>query len=190
MLRKETSKIADKEIMKRLWDPSLETLKNINLDNEIKKVLNFFLILIFSNSCFSEYIENLNIERVIDGDTVVLNLNEETYRVRLVEIDAPESNQPFGNESTDYLKNLLKDGMVNIEILGTDRYGRKLGRLDWQGENINRAMVKAGFAWVYEKYVINSYLYDDQNEARYLRKGLWRDKTPIEPWKWRKQKNN
>ena len=41
MLRKETSKIADKEIMKRLWDPSLETLKNINLDNEIKKVLKF-----------------------------------------------------------------------------------------------------------------------------------------------------
>ena len=41
MLRKETSKIADKEIMNRLWDPSLETLKNSNLDNEIKKVLNF-----------------------------------------------------------------------------------------------------------------------------------------------------
>ena len=47
-----------------------------------EKFLNFFLILIFFQFCFSEYIENLIIERVIDGDTVVLNLTR-----RLTELD-------------------------------------------------------------------------------------------------------
>ena len=153
------------------------------------KVIHLFFLLFISTFCFSEYLENLAIKKVVDGDTVHFFHNEEVYKVRLIEIDAPERNQPFGNDSTDYLKSLLREGRVNIEISGTDRYGRKLGRLYWKGENINRAMVSAGFAWVYDDYVTDLSFYDDQNRARYLEKGLWNDENPIAPWNWRKLKN-
>ena len=106
----------------------------------------------------------------------------------MIEIDAPERNQPFGSDSTDYLKSLLREGRVNIEISGTDRYGRKLGRLYWKGENINRAMVIAGYAWVYDDYVTDLSFYDDQNQARYLKKGLWSEGSPMAPWNWRRLK--
>ena len=153
------------------------------------KNISLLAVLLISNFCFSEYLENLVIKKVVDGDTVHLYHNEEVYKVRLIGIDAPEWNQPFGSDSTDYLKSHLREGRVNIEISGTDRYGRKLGRLYWKGENINRAMVSAGFAWVYDDYVTDLSFYDNQNKARYLKKGLWNDKNPIPPWRWRKQNN-
>ena len=150
------------------------------------RIIHLFLIFIFSNFCFSEYLENLAIKKVVDGDTVHIYHKNEIYKVRLIEIDAPERNQPFGSDSTDYLKSLLREGRVNIEISGTDRYGRKLGRLYWKGENINRAMVSAGYAWVYDDYVTDLSFYDDQNQARYLKKGLWSEESPMAPWNWRK----
>ena len=153
------------------------------------KNISLLAVLLISNFCFSEYLENLAIKKVVDGDTVHLYHNDEVHKVRLIEIDAPERNQPFGIDSTDYLKSLLREGIVNIEISGTDRYGRKLGRLYWKGENINRAMVSAGFAWVYDDYVTDLSFYDNQNKARYLKKGLWKDKNPIPPWRWRKLNN-
>ena len=105
------------------------------------KVIYLFFLLFISNFCFSEYLENLAIKKVVDGDTVHLYHDNEIYKVRLIEIDAPERNQPFGSDSTDYLKSLLREGRVNIEISGTDRYGRKLGRLYWKGENINSCLL-------------------------------------------------
>ena len=153
------------------------------------KVLNFFLILIFSNSCFSEYLENLTIKKVVDGDTVHVFYQGEIYKIRLTEIDAPERDQPYGSNSTEYLKSLLKDGKVDVDISGTDRYGRKLGRLYWQGMDINRELVSAGYAWVYDQYVTDNSFYENQSKARNLKKGLWEDQNPLEPWNWRKPKN-
>ena len=152
------------------------------------KNLSLLAVLLISNFCFSEYLGNLVIKKVVDGDTVHLYHDNTIYKVRLINIDAPERNQPFGNDSTDYLKSLLREGRVNIEISGTDRYGRKLGRLYWKGENINRAMVSAGYAWVYDDYISDLSLYDDQNQARHLKKGLWSEESPIAPWNWRKLK--
>ena len=114
---------------------------------------------------------------------------DEVYKIRLTEIDAPERDQPYGNNSTEYLKSLLKDGRVDVDISGTDRYGRKLGRLYWRGIDINRELVSAGYAWVYDQYVTDNSFYENQSKARNLKKGLWQDKSPLEPWNWRKLKN-
>ena len=139
--------------------------------------------------CNAEYLENLQIKKIVDGDTVHVFYKEEVYKVRLTEIDAPERNQPSGKDSTEYLKGLLAQGKVDVDISGEDRYGRKLGRLYWQGRDINRALVSAGYAWVYDDYVTDDSFYDDQEQARKLKKGLWKDLNPLEPWNWRKLKN-
>ena len=150
-----------------------------------------FLIggLLISQISNAEYLESLKIKKIVDGDTVHLFYQDEVYKIRLTEIDAPERDQPYGSNSTEYLKGLLKEGKVDADISGTDRYGRKLGRLYWQGMDINRELVSAGYAWVYDQYVTDNSFYKNQLKARNLKKGLWQDKNPLEPWNWRKLKN-
>lgn len=152
------------------------------------KVLKLLIVLFISSICSAEYLDNLAIKRIVDGDTVHVFHQDETYKVRLIEIDAPERNQPYGRDSTDYLKFLLKEGRVDVEISGTDRYGRKLGRLYWKGRDINREMVTAGYAWVYDDYVTDKSFYENQSKARELKKGLWKDLSAVPPWEWRKRK--
>ena len=153
------------------------------------KILFLFSALLTSQVSYAEYLESLKIKQVVDGDTVHVFYQDQVYKIRLTEIDAPERDQPYGSNSTEYLKGLLKEGKVDVDISGTDRYGRKLGRLYWQGTDINREIVSAGYAWVYDQYVTDNSFYENQLKARNLKKGLWQDQNPLEPWNWRKLKN-
>ena len=153
------------------------------------KTLILFGALLISLVSNAEYLESLKIKKVVDGDTVHVFYQDEVYKIRLTEIDAPERDQPYGSNSTEYLKSLLKEGIVDVDISGTDRYGRKLGRLYWRGKDINRELVSAGYAWVYDQYVTDNSFYENQSKARNSKKGLWEDQNPLEPWNWRKLKN-
>ena len=153
------------------------------------KTLIFIGALLVSQVSNAEYLESLKIKRVVDGDTVHVFYQDEVYKIRLTEIDAPERDQPYGSNSTEYLKSLLKEGRVDVDISGTDRYGRKLGRLYWRGMDINRELVSAGYAWVYDQYVTDNSFFENQSKARNSKKGLWEDQNPLEPWNWRKLKN-
>ena len=153
------------------------------------KSLIYFFLLVLPFFINGEYLEDLKIKKIVDGDTVHVFYQDEVYKIRLTEIDAPERDQPYGSNSTEYLKGLLKEGRVDADISGTDRYGRKLGRLYWQGMDINRELVSAGYAWVYDQYVTDNSFYENQSKARNLKKGLWEDQNTLEPWNWRKLKN-
>ena len=146
-----------------------------------------FLYLSLPTFLSSEYLENLKIKRVVDGDTVHVFSKGELLKVRLVEIDTPEMDQPHGQEAKEYLENLLKEGYIDLHISGTDIYKRKLGRLYWKQKDINRLMVRSGHAWVYDKYVTDKTFYEDQNYAKSKKLGLWKSKDPIQPWRWRRR---
>ena len=145
------------------------------------------LALLVSGGLSSEYLDNLKIKRVVDGDTVHVLSKGEVLKVRLVEIDTPEMDQPHGKEAKEYLENLLKDGYINLDISGTDIYKRKLGRVYWQEKDIYRLMGKSGHAWVYDQYVTDQTFYEDQNYARSRKLGLWESNDPIQPWEWRRR---
>ena len=151
----------------------------------MRKAITVFLFFL-SSFCNAEYLEELVIKRVVDGDTVHVFFKDQVYKIRLTEIDAPERDQPFGNDSTSFLKQLLLDGKVDVDISGTDKYGRKLGRLYWKGKDINRELVSAGYAWVYDQYVTDNSFYENQIKAQQEKRGLWSDANSIEPWNWRK----
>ena len=154
---------------------------------DMKNLTITLLALLVSGGLSSEYLENLKIKRVIDGDTVHVFSKGEVLKVRLVEIDTPEMDQPHGKEAKEYLENLLKDGYINLDISGTDIYKRKLGRVYWKEKDINRLMVKSGHAWVYDQYVTDQTFYEDQNYARSRKLGLWESNDPIQPWEWRRR---
>lgn len=131
-------------------------------------------------------IKGLQVEKVIDGDTVYGLLGGKTYKIRLAEIDAPERDQPFGRQSKVFLRKLLEDGEFDAHISSEDQYGRYIAKLYSNGIDINRKMVSEGMAWVYDYYVIDKTFYLDQEDAQKLKKGIWSKRYPAPPWEWRK----
>ena len=150
------------------------------------KRLLIFLYLFFPPFLLSEYLENLKIKKVVDGDTIHVLSKGETLKVRLTEIDAPEMDQPHGQKSKDYLDSLLEDGYIDLDVSGTDGYRRKLARVYWKQKDINRLMISSGNAWVYDKYVTDNTFYADQDYAKSKRLGFWKNEDPIKPWIWRR----
>ena len=152
------------------------------------KTLFITLLLLFSYEASSDLIQNLKVEKIVDGDTVYGSLNGITYKLRLTEIDAPERDQPFGRQSKTFLRELLKDGEFDADISGQDQYGRYLARLYDNGVDVNRMMVSEGMAWVYDFYVTDKTFYQNQQEAQKLKKGLWSKRYPAPPWEWRRSR--
>ena len=70
-------------------------------------------------------------------------------KVRLAEIDAPESGQPYGRRAKEYLSALCYQVEATIRPTTTDRYGRTVARVECRGLDANLEMVKAGMAWAY-----------------------------------------
>lgn len=126
-----------------------------------------------------------------DGDTLtLLTAAREQVRVRLVEIDAPEARQPWGNRARQALSEMAFGRSARIEVLDTDRYGRTVGRVWVGGLDVNREMVRQGHAWVYRQYLRDRTLLAVEREARDARRGLWGlpEAERIPPWAWRRQR--
>ncbi|WP_219096194.1 thermonuclease family protein [Pseudomonas sp. UMAB-40] len=124
--------------------------------------------------------------RVLDGDTIeVLKDSRELVRIRLANIDAPEKTQPFGQKSKQNLISLVAGKDVKIIDLGGDQYGRRIGRVMVGADEANVEQVKAGMAWVYERYNHDPKLPAIEASARAHQSGLWQDKSPQAPWTFR-----
>ena len=147
-----------------------------------------YLLLLSFNAAFLISYTPLENIRVVDGDTIRAEAKGREIKIRLVEIDAPEINQPFGAQSKNFLNKLLYEKDVTLIAQGEDRYGRVLGEIYANGESANALMIKSGFAWVYDRYVKDSSLYKYQDQAKAENLGLWQAENPIAPWVWRKQK--
>ena len=154
---------------------------------EKKNCYGFLFALVFYAGFLNAYTPLENIQ-VVDGDTIRAEAKGEEIKIRLVEIDAPEINQPFGAQSKNFLNKLLYEKDVTLIAQGEDRYGRVLGEIYANGESANALMIKSGFAWVYDRYVKDSSLYKYQDQAKAENLGLWQAEDPIAPWVWRKQK--
>ncbi len=96
--------------------------------------------------------------RVVDGDTVVADVQGLPVRVRLIGIDAPESVHPgeevacAGPEATDQARELLRPGdAIGLSTDPSqdrhDRYQRLLAFLTMpDGRDFGAAMIEAGYA--------------------------------------------
>lgn len=127
--------------------------------------------------------------KVLDGDTIDILVQKQTNRIRLGGIDAPEKGMPYGKKSKEFVLDLAAQKIVTVEITETDRYGRSIGEvLLPDGRDLNREIVRAGYAWWYRRYSQDQTLGALEEEARVARRGLWRDPQPQPPWEWRKEK--
>ena len=141
--------------------------------------------------CFTVYSNELTgkVVHISDGDTItVLDQTRTSYKIRLYGIDAPESRQPFGNVSKKHLGGLLGGGTVRVEWKSKDKYGRIVGTVFVGDLNVNLKMVQDGMAWHFKKYDSSKVFADAETTAKEKHLGLWKDKTPVPPWEYRKQK--
>ncbi len=137
--------------------------------------------------------------RVIDGDTVDVTYAGRRVRLRLSAIDCPEDGQPWGDMATAGLIKMIGGRPVRLETYGADRHGRLIATIHvFHGQkrqwiNVNERMVILGHAWVMRAFYghLPRRKQIDLNRmerwAQDKRVGLWRDKNPIPPWKWRRE---
>lgn len=127
----------------------------------------------------------VNVNRVIDGDTFVAKEGDNTFNVRLLLVDTPETvhpdkdPEPYGKEASNYTKEMLFGKDVKLYLDEKVTYGRRLAFVELDGEDYNKQLIKGGYARVYEdkenaKYAeqLESYKLEEE-KARKNRTGLW-----------------
>jgi endonuclease YncB( thermonuclease family) len=129
--------------------------------------------------------------RVVDGDTIILEVQGGRHTVRLAGIDAPEKNQPWGEAATRELRRRVAGKFVVVVGQKRDRWNRLIGVVRLAGQDINLHMVDRGMAWHFKRYEAEQDPADREayaaaeDAARDSRLGLWSDPDPVPPWEWR-----
>jgi micrococcal nuclease len=124
---------------------------------------------------------------VIDGNTLLVETPDDTYRVLLHGIDSPEPGQRFAEQSTNRLKELALNKKVTIHLQGRDRQGHRIGKITLDTtQDPHHEMVRSGLAWPAEKHS-DPLLEALKEDARQKNIGIWSDENPVPPWTYRRQ---
>jgi micrococcal nuclease len=141
------------------------------------------------------------VEKIEDGDTLIVKINGETQRIQLSGIDAPENADnaklkldadrkgvskeallEIGMLSASYLKMQVTAGQT-VSLQGNlgkrDKYGRIPAIVSTgQCHSLNKRMVEEGYAILLDRYPMNEALKEElkvaQEDAKANHKGLWR----------------
>jgi micrococcal nuclease len=140
---------------------------------------------------YAEYIRSdtlYPVTRVVDGDTMVVDVGGHGVTLRLIGIDTPETVDPrkpvqcYGPEASSEAKQLLSGKQVYLEkdpAKGDyDKYGRVLVYLRLSdGLFYNEHMIEEGFAHEYtyfkEPYKYQTEFKKSEESAKKSHKGLW-----------------
>jgi micrococcal nuclease len=127
-------------------------------------------------------LQDVQVIKVHDGDTVTLMINGRMRKTRLIGIDAPEMNQrPWGRRAKEHLIDILNhtDWLVTMEtdVVTIDKYGRSLVYL-WtkNKELINERMVLDGYAVLFTIKPNSTYVdrfRKAELSARGEKRGIW-----------------
>ena len=157
----------------------------------IFKLLITISLILYSSASFSEKIIEGK-AKIIDGDTIHIEKN----KIRLHGIDAPEIDQTctiknkmwhWGLESSAALKKLVLDNNISCVVSDIDKYKRYIAECFINNKNINKFMVRNGWAIAYQYYSLD--FVEDENLAKKDKIGLWQGKFQ-EPYLYRKTKKN
>ncbi len=138
-------------------------------------------------------LEEAYVTKVVDGDTIWVQINGKDYKVRMIGMNSPEYTkeiEPYGKEATEFTTNMLLNKTIYLQkdVSDTDSYDRLL-RYVWidKIDNItpdtvskslfNYIIVEEGLAK--SKYYspdisLQEYLDNAQNNAKRNKKGIWK----------------
>ena len=168
-------------------DEEWQSIEDYKLNNNIEQEQNNSSNYNWSDRAFSDRCGWFDLERTVDGDTIIVRDGQVRIRVRMIGIDTPESKkegtaiQDYALEAGDKLSELLS-GQEEVCLIDDevgdkyDIYGRKLAYVfTSEGLDLNAEMLKIGLARGYfsfpfeRKQEFKGY----EHEARELNLGLW-----------------
>ena len=128
--------------------------------------------------------ESGRVVKIVDGDTIWVELGSKEFKVRYIGMNAPElahkgvAEQPYARAATEANRRLVEGQVVTLvkDVSETDQYGRLL-RYVYVGDTfVNAELVRLGMARA-KAYPpdtgLQEELYAAQDEARAARRGLW-----------------
>jgi micrococcal nuclease len=162
----------------------------------------YLLVAVLVVYCHGSIADKIKLEllKVEDGDTIIVDNKGVEVRIQLSGIDAPEAVENaklkldikatgldghtllvIGHAATQHLKSLLPPGqlvVLDTDLARKDKYGRVPAIVfNAYSRQLNEAMVEDGYASVLTRYPIDadfrSRLQRYQAAARKQRRGLW-----------------
>ena len=123
--------------------------------------------------------ETADVTNIVDGDTIDVQMNGQSFRVRYIGMDTPERGELFYNEAREANRQLVEGQTVTMvkDVSETDRYGRLLRYIYLKdGTFVNAELVRQGYAQVAtfppDVRFQETYL-ELEREARQAGRGLW-----------------
>ena len=138
------------------------------------------------------------VKAVHDGDSYKIDFGSETNWVRIYGCDSPElisnyvtKDQPFGRQSGNLIRELIKGKTVKVETLFKDQYGRLVCNVYLNDINLTEYIISNGLGWYMEDAKMEDSLKvklkADQLTAKAAKKGLWGESgRKVRPETWRK----
>lgn len=127
-----------------------------------------------------------SVKSVADGDTIIVDMNGTSEKVRFIGIDTPEKNHPefavqcFALEAEKHLKDMIGSSKVRLEAdpqnSNRDIYDRLLRFVYLpDGTFVNGRMVEDGYAFAYTSYSNSKldYFKKAEKTAADSKLGLW-----------------
>lgn len=121
-----------------------------------------FLVLAFPFLLSANYFHDVTVDRVIDGDTIVISIPDlpevfgKKISVRLAGIDTPEmrgkcpSEKGLANRAKDRVEGIIMKGdIISLGNVKRDKYFRLLADVLVDGENVAATLVGEGLAVTY-----------------------------------------
>lgn len=138
-----------------------------------------------------------SLTRIASGDTITVTVQRtcqrrwcpqvgERVNVHLSSVDAPEPDQPFGQEAIQAVSRLIGNRSIAVakDTLRPD--GAIEGQVFHDESWVNRDLVASGYGWSSPDTEESSPLREYQQRARAQQQGLWDGSHPaIPPWDWR-----
>jgi micrococcal nuclease len=128
------------------------------------------------------------VDRVIDGDTIVLSTGE---KIRYLLVDAPETTNGhddcYGSNAAQFNSDLVLGKTVELsyDVECTDKYDRLLAYVSVDGQEVNRLMIERGYACVLHIPPDGDSRADEfkmyQQQAKTAMRGLWGACNPLPP---------
>ena len=137
--------------------------------------------------------------RIIDGDTIEVEagggilMKSRRERIRMYGIDAPESSQKGGKESTKHLEKMIGSrSNAWMNRVSTDQYGRTVGLVypnrGKPQDSYNFRMVRDGQAQAYMTAAADRKRYQEaEAQAKDKRRGIWKNEKSQKPWEYRRK---
>lgn len=158
----------------------------------MKNIINFtqavsIMLIIYSFIILCSFISSKKYPYAHDGDTIEIwdSINHKQQGIRIANIDAPELLQPYGTTSRDSLQQLILTKKLSIQITNTDKYGRLVAVLRFNGCRYDSLAVLKGWVYVYPHYCNFYQLYSLEIRAKFNHSGVWNIQPQVRPWDYR-----